>query len=506
MLALVDKEIRFKLQIKLRFSATRPDLGLSGTITERPEYRDDPNKIASDFQWKKDVPHVGGRPAVFRVYARKSTSEEIPPVKISLEVTNSKTPWQGQTVSRSEVFQAEEDGGNARVLSEGKGEFGDVDHENVFTFDLTRKEDFILLGEETKISVIVEPETESGNTGQNLAVNNPYNGRKAVKFEYSKPMVVDLIPVVWEIPNENNEKESIFLENHEVEAYKSKLEQTIRSIMPITISDGTDNKYLIVNALIQNTDGIIRAHTGKDFKILTTEKTNDRPYPFVSIAGNDLLRNKFYYELVSYGKPYDFDDDNNNAIFKMLLVKAKMDKTYNLAMKQAGMTMGRSFTSVNRISMVFADPDGELEWDTMNTAIHELGHNLGSQHAPVRRGSDEIYITPGRTFNDVDADWYYKLHFQYSPYFFGRIGVPGYSFNLDADKAGVKVMNSWQIAPEDNIDLNNNRDVMGLYNKFQYTWVSDRNFAQWSKHLNSSQQVIDMEPQTAINLPITIPQ
>ncbi|MCL1894861.1 MAG: hypothetical protein FWG02_11645 [Holophagaceae bacterium] len=406
---------------------------------------------------------------------------------------------------RTEVFEAK---AGPKSLTYKNEEFGNVDHENVFTFEVTDKEAFSLLGPNTKVKLIVEPENPTGNQ-INITehdVYNPYKNGKEIEFEYSKPMVVDLIPVVWEIPNENNEKESIFLENHEVEAYKTKLEQTIRSIMPITISDGTDEKYLIVNALVPNADGKIKAHNGNIFIRPTAEKSDDRPFPFVSISGNHLLRNKFYYELANHDMPYDFDDDNNNAIFKMLLVKAKMDKTFNSAMQQAGMILGTGFASVNRISMVFADPDGELNSDIMNTAIHELGHNLGSQHAPVRRGSDEIYITPGRTFNDVDADWHNKMHFQGSLYEYGRLGVPGYSFNLDENKAGVKISNSWQVTPEGNIDLNNNRDVMGLYNQFQYSWVSDRNFAQWSKHLNSDIKVRDMKPQTAINLPITTPQ
>ena len=46
-----------------------------------------PAQAESGFGWKKEVPLVGGRPAVFRVYASKGHGMNIPAVSIRLEVT-----------------------------------------------------------------------------------------------------------------------------------------------------------------------------------------------------------------------------------------------------------------------------------------------------------------------------------------------------------------------------------------------------------------------------------
>ncbi|MCL1908892.1 MAG: hypothetical protein FWG12_05950, partial [Holophagaceae bacterium] len=145
------------------------------------KYRNNQGQLLADFEWKETVPLVGGRPAVFRVYAKKLTGKDIPPVNIKLELT-------GPTNEnlRTEVFEANE---GTKSITYKNEEFGNVDHENVFTFEVTDKEAFSLLGPNTKVKVIVEPEGPMGSqinlTSQD--VYNPYKDGKEIEFEYSEP-------------------------------------------------------------------------------------------------------------------------------------------------------------------------------------------------------------------------------------------------------------------------------------------------------------------------------
>ena len=212
-------------------------------------------------------------------------------------------------------------------------------------------------------------------------------------------------------------------------------------------------------------------------------------YPF---SDPHALFEYLLHEICYSRKPYNANNDDNRKIFKLLLLKAESEKTYNPD-RTYGLIKGYGATG-DHFSIVFADPAGSFNGEShMYTALHELGHNLGSTHAPVS--------IPPTEFN-VDKHWYEKMHldFQDSPYFQGKIGVPGHLFYLDDSNAGANIRVSWR--NEYNRTLNkNSNDIMGYNNIESLIWISDRNFAQWYQHLNSSKAVTKRDFQAVKQLP-----
>ncbi|MCL1894776.1 MAG: hypothetical protein FWG02_11210, partial [Holophagaceae bacterium] len=484
-------------------------------LRDADRYTENPEAMQNDFGWKNDVPRVGGRPTIFRVYASKVSGDAIPPVSVKLEITGPLAKKkESDPEPESKIFLANE---NAQELTTEKGVFGKVKPGDegiftVFTFELTDKDDFSLLGPDTKLRLIVEPESsnESGNGISELEIYNPFRMETSIPFTYSEPMVIDLIPVDWKIddPEVGPPQPEVALSYGELTAYKYELEEHIRAIMPITINDGTEKQYLTVHALIPDSSGkyypnnITNGNKAFDRLVVSSDVLLDESrdendelsqerslYPF---SDSDALFNYLYRKLCYSSKPYNANHNENRKIFKLLLLKAESEKTYNPD-RTYGLIKGYGATG-DHFSIVFADPAGSFNGEShMYTALHELGHNLGSTHAPVS--------IPPTEFN-VDKHWYEKMHldFQDSPYFQGKIGVPGHLFYLDDSNAGANIRVSWR--NEYNRTLNkNSNDIMGYNNIESLIWISDRNFAQWYQHLNSSKAVTKRDFQAVKQLP-----
>ncbi|MCL1894732.1 MAG: hypothetical protein FWG02_10975 [Holophagaceae bacterium] len=415
-------------------------------------------------------------------------------MKISLEVTNPKTYSEGGSPElKTAIFLANENNGEARVLSENKGKFGDVDPENpndftLFTFELTNKEDFILLGEETKIKVIVDTEDQSGNAGQNLAVSNPYSIAKAVKFEYSKPIIVDLIPLDWKVGDT-----TVALAKEELDEYKKRLEESMRAIMPITISDGTPKNYLTVHVTDDGQSQLLHHDQKTRFPRLIKEKlvtpgiTSNAP----EFDGeNGLLSHSFQKLGEVNGLPYSPEllSEKIAEYEAIQLILIKYNQTLSADPYGRVLASGNSFFGDNMAVAYYYGPNSIVTpfvnypaHTDIGTAIHEIGHLLGSAHAPAAfAGNTESLI--GLPL--IDEHWYSQLHFEGSPYYLGRTGVVGNNFILADAESGDNSINARWIESSVEFIKNTAIDIMGQA-LIGIKWLSDRNFEQWFRTLNS---------------------
>ncbi|MCL1892932.1 MAG: hypothetical protein FWG02_01680 [Holophagaceae bacterium] len=460
-------------------------------LLQRPDYIGKETQLYKDFEWKKDVPRVGGRPAIFRVYASKKAGEDIPPVKISLEVTNSKTYSEGGSPElKTAIFLAKENSGEAVALSENKGKFGDIVPENpngftVFTFELTNKEDFILLGEETKIKVIVEPQSENGNTDQSITVGNPYQNPKTVRFEYSEEMVIDLIPVEYITITD----ETIKMEDAQIEEFKQRFSENLRAIMPITLCDDKGEERLKINVLkspykknendedVVDNSKLIASHSGKEFDKLTwKEKWGPLEGTNLVVPTRDKLSEKFdTWEgklITNADAPYnDVEDSNNSNIFKLLLINGSAEFGIYYPEKHNGVDDApRGYIASPRMAVIYVYPTPNQKKFHYFNSIHEIGHNLGSLHAPS---------------GIVDVASFWMNQPTNSPYTPENIGVPGYLFRINSSPT---IKPWWK--PDDrigNLMPDEETDIMGYgillddsgNRSYDNKWVSDFNFAQW---------------------------